>query len=250
MKTERVVLALIVVLIMTSLACRLVNNLPENIGGVVRGSGNVVTEERPVSGVSRVELTGIGDLQVTLGDQESLTIEAEENLIPLISTEVRGNTLTIGTERNQNLLPTEPIRYYLTVPSLESVSISGLSNVNLPDLSADSFQIEISGAGNATIDSLQAGSLDVALPGLGGLEIHGGQVPDMRVVISGAGNFNAPDLQTARASVDISGMGSTTLRVSEQLDASISGSGSVKYYGNPSVNQSVSGLGRVEKLGD
>ena len=66
----------------------------------VRGSGDVVTETRAVSGFDQVSLSGQGELIVTQGDQESLEIEAEDNIIAVIETEVRGNTLYIGIKEN------------------------------------------------------------------------------------------------------------------------------------------------------
>jgi hypothetical protein len=55
----------------------------------VRGSGNVVEETREVSGVSGVELATLGTLHVEIGESESLRIEAEDNLLEYIETDVR-----------------------------------------------------------------------------------------------------------------------------------------------------------------
>jgi hypothetical protein len=48
----------------------------------------------------------------------------------------------------------------------------------------------------------------------------------------------------------ISGMGSATVWVDKELDASISGAGSVNYYGDPSVQEQISGAGDVKGLGE
>jgi hypothetical protein len=45
-------------------------------------------------------------------------------------------------------------------------------------------------------------------------------------------------------------MGSATVWVDKELDASISGAGSVSYYGNPSVQERISGAGDVKGLGE
>jgi hypothetical protein len=86
----------------------------------VRGSGNVVEETRPVSGVSGVEIATIGDVIVQLGDEESLRIKAEDNLLKYFETQVRGGTLRISTSpRTINLRPTKPVIFFLTVKELE-----------------------------------------------------------------------------------------------------------------------------------
>jgi hypothetical protein len=251
MKTTQKILVLITLLILAALACQLTNQANFNSSEqFVKGSGTVVSEPRPVSGFTKVELAGIGELEVTLGDQEALTITAEDNLLPLITTEVIGNTLKIGIVEGKMPSPTHPISYDLTVRSLDAIAIPGLGNVHVPVLKADRLQVDIPGAGNLVIDDLQADSLRVNQPGAGSLKIGGGQVPDVEITIPGAGNFEAPDLQTARAVVTIPGLGSATLRVSDTLTATIPGAGSVRYYGNPTVSKNISGLGQVEKLGD
>ena len=56
--------------------------------GMVRGSGDIETEERDVSGFDEVYLSGIGNLIVTQGEEESLVIEADDklpSLIPVLS---------------------------------------------------------------------------------------------------------------------------------------------------------------------
>lgn len=254
MKTKRFWLGLIAAaLVLSTLACQLAYNVdsgPISIGGrTVRGSGTLATEERSVSGFSAVDLASIGHLVIEVGDQEGLRIEAEENLLEYIETNMRGRTLVIGTRRGVNLNPRESISYYLTVTSLDSISVSGLGDVDAPGLEADRFSVEISGSGDVNIDSLAAGQLRVGISGLGSLDIDAGQVDDQDVEISGAGDYNASELESSTAEVDISGLGSATLRVSDRLEANISGGGSVRYYGNPSVDKNVSGLGRVEQIG-
>ena len=51
--------------------------IDDSAGDVVVGSGTIVTESRPVAAVQRVVLTGEGDVIITQGDEESLTIETE-----------------------------------------------------------------------------------------------------------------------------------------------------------------------------
>ena len=251
MKTRRFWLGMLAAtLLMSTLACQVAFNAGSNpitIGGrTVRGSGTLATEERRVSGLSAVDLGSLGHLVIELGDQEMLRIEAEENLLEYIETDVRGNTLEISTRRGINLNPREPINFYLTIQSLDSISVSGLGDVEAPGLEADEFSVEISGSGDVSLDSLVASRLRVDISGLGNLDIEAGQVDDQDIEISGDGDYNARDLESNTAEVDISGLGSAILRVSDHLEANISGGGSVRYYGDPSVDKNVSGLGRVE----
>ena len=236
--------------ILSTLACS------GNINGVnfgndpIEGSGNVVSEEREVSGFSRLELAGLGKLVVEFGEEEALTVEAEDNLLPYIETEVRGQRLVIKMQEGISINPTESITYYLTVVELDSVEVSGLINAILPEITTTDFTLDISGGGDVDIAGLYAARLTVNISGLGDVTVDEGEVTDLVVDISGGGSFKAGDLESEYAEVEISGLGSATLRVSKRLEVKISGGGSVEYYGSPSVDSDISGVGDVEKLGD
>ena len=83
-------LAAIAVVALLLSACNFV------VPGAVVGSGKIVSESRPVSGFTKVDLTGYGDLTIDVNGSEALTIEGDDNIVPLVTTEVRGDTLHIG----------------------------------------------------------------------------------------------------------------------------------------------------------
>jgi hypothetical protein len=59
------------------------------------GSREVLWEQREVGDFDRVVFSSIGELSIVQGDTESLTIQAESNVLQRIVTEVRGNVLHI-----------------------------------------------------------------------------------------------------------------------------------------------------------
>jgi hypothetical protein len=216
--------------------------------GVVRGSGDVVEEERPVTGFSEVVLAGIGDLSIEIGETESLRIQAENSLMAYIQTEVHDGTLTIRTR--DNLRPKRPIRFYLTVKELDKLMLSGLGDIRASDLEASHFAVRISGVGDIDIGELDAKRLDVIISGSGDLEIGGGQIAEQAIIISGTGDYRAGDVRSDVVEITTSGVGDATLWATECLDVQTSGSGSVSYYGSPRVDFSRSGTGSLESLGD
>ena len=218
----------------------------KNTLGHVTGSGNVASEQRDVGDFDAVTLSGVGRLNITQTGSESLTIEAEDNILPLLTSEVQGHRLVLGAEPGAHFTPKKPIRYTLTVKELRDIRISGAGNVEVPALGAPSLRLEISGAGNMTVTGLAADLLEVTLSGAGNLTCAG-EVRDQEVRISGAGSFNAEDLPSVTASATISGTGSAHVRVSERLDVRVSGVGSITYRGNPTVRKSVSGVGHISQ---
>lgn len=217
----------------------------------MQGSGNVVTEVREVRDFNEVHLTGSGTLTVEQGDEESLTIEAEDNVIPEIETEVRNHILTIGYRHNRfgPMHPMRPIKYNLTVRHLNCIRSSGSANMRMPSLRTDRLEIHISGSGNAELGNLIADELSTRISGSGQFDVVG-EVPMQDVRISGSGDYRARDVQSKDVEVTVSGSGRAEVRASRQLAVRISGSGDVEYIGSPNVVRRITGSGRVTKISD
>jgi hypothetical protein len=215
---------------------------------VVRGSGDVETESRSVNGFDQVSLNGQGKLILKQGEQEALEIEAEDNIIAVIETEVRANTLHIGTKANTTIRPTEPVRFYLTMIEIASLEISGSGNMVADNVTTDRLTLQINGSGDISIDSLSAASLIVDINGAGDVEVAG-RATGQAIEISGSGNYRAADLESEAVDVGVNGAGETTVWASQTLDVEISGSGNVNYYGSPAASQDINGSGEVNSLG-
>jgi hypothetical protein len=191
----------------------------------VRGSGTLASEERSVSGFDEVALEGIGELVIDVGGTESLTIEAEDNLLPLLTSEVRGSTLELGAQ--EAMSPTRPITYTVGAAVVEGVSVSGIGEVVVPNLACESFTVDLSGTGTYDV---------------------GGECDQLELSISGSGDFDGEDLAVAIASVSISGSGDAIVNATDQLHVSISGSGNVAYVGDPVTDVDIDGAGDVRQL--
>jgi hypothetical protein len=216
----------------------------------IRGSGNVVTDERDVSGFDSVILSGYGRVIITQGDEEALMVETDDNLMQYIETKVSGRTLEISfTEEKTIVDPSESIIFRLSVIDLTALATSGAGSFEIDALDADRLVVDVSGAGDIGIGSLNATDLVVIVNGAGNVELAG-QVETQRIEVNGLGNYNAPDLRSQAASVDINGAGNVTMWVLGTLDVTISAAGNVEYYGSPTVTQDISGVGKVTSQGD
>ena len=245
-----IALAPIAVLLMaSSLACCFSAPSIPGFWRTARGSGHVVEETRSVHDFTGVRLAGIGNLYIELGGEESLRLEAEDNLIPHLEIAVKGSTLEIGTEPGVDLRPTEPVNFYLTVTELDSIGVSGSGGVEARSLEINSLSVSVSGSGDVEIGTLEASDLTVRVSGSGDVTISG-EVNEQDVTISGSGTYKAGELESSRAGVRVSGSGSATVQVSDYLDATVSGSGSVHYIGSPTVESSTSGSGSIQQIND
>ncbi|MEM7128624.1 MAG: head GIN domain-containing protein [Chloroflexota bacterium] len=239
---------------------------------IITGSGNVITDERPVDGFDSIDLSTAGDLTIIQDERTSLVLKGEDNIIERVETIVRGNRLIIRN-RSRGIMTlfrnTRPIEIIVSTPTLEDVSVSGAGDIYAEALKTDKLEISISGAGDIQIDELESERIDVKISGAGDfdinelttdvleLEISGagdidlaGRANRADFTVNGAGDITADDLRVDVADIRVSGAGSVDAWVRETLDVRISGIGGVNYYGNPQVEQSISGMGDVESLGD
>lgn len=214
----------------------------------IHGSGTLKTETREVSNIERISLEDIGDLTIVQGDKEGLTVEADDNLLQYIETNMRGRELELKLKDGYQVSSDSTIRYKLTVKNLNRVSVAGAGNVTAEKLKVGDLALNVAGAGNVDIADLQAGDLRAEMSGSGNFNLKG-KVDSQDLTINGAGNYTAGDLESKTAKVTINGAGNVTLWAVDDLNIRISGFGDVKYYGSPDVTQSITGGGGVKSLG-
>jgi hypothetical protein len=212
----------------------------------------VVTEDRPVSDFNRVSLIGVGDVIITQGEEESLTVRADDNLMQYIKTEVKNGTLILGFSdevKNKIVRPSEGIKFHLSVKQVAGLDVSGAGDINASSLDADRLEIVVGGAGDVNIGSLTAEELVVRIRGAGDAELAG-KVVEQDVEINGAGDYRAAKLESQTAIVEINSAGNATIWATDTLDVRISGPSTVEYYGDPQVTKNISIVGRLVSLGN
>ena len=171
-------------------------------------------------------LKEIGNVTLRQTGKEALKVEADDNILPVLTSKVVKGVLEISVEDRTNLKPKTPIRYTVEVKSLNGLTLSGAGNIKAEDVQTSKLAVTASGAGNVSVK---------------------GRADDLAVTVSGSGNMNGEALQTKQATVTLSGVGNAVVRVSDALEATISGVGSVQYIGSPQVRKSVSGVGSIRQ---
>lgn len=216
------------------------------IGSGGTGSGNVINETTKVSGFNQVALDGIGTLIITQGNTESLTIEAEDNIIPYIKTTIKDNMLKISYDVSTPT-PIKPVKFHLTVKNISSIDISGAGKLSADNLSTDSLNLFVNGAAEGNLANIQLKSLVLTISGAGKINASG-NTATQTINMNGAGEFNAPSLISQSTTITINGAGKATLNANKTLNAIINGAGQVNYFGNPQITQKINGLGKINHL--
>jgi hypothetical protein len=191
----------------------------QSAGGAVVGSGTLRSETRSVQGFDSVDLAGTGTLEVRQTGAESLVIRTDDNVLPLIRSDVSGGVLHLGPKDNTSITTTD-LTYTLTVKALKSLTRSGSATI--------------------TASEIRASGLSIVLQGAGGVQIAG-QADSENVSLNGAGDYDASNLAVRTATVELNGAGQAMVRASDSLTATINGAGQVRYFGNPSVTHNGGG---------
>jgi hypothetical protein len=193
--------------------------------GNVTGSGTMKLEKRDVPAFSAVSISGAYDVEIVVQKEQSLEIEGDDNLLPLIKTEVKNGVLSVNNDKSFSTR--KALRLRISVPNLDAITTSGASEFTVTNVKSDEFNIEASGAGHIQIS---------------------GETKALEVGMSGAVNLDARELKAEKVNVTSSGAASADVYASEELRASVSGAGNVDYYGDPkSVTEDTSGAGSISK---
>lgn len=190
---------------------------------VVEGNGKTVSEVRTIGAVTEAKIDGAFHVTIALGQGASLVLEADENILPLIKTEVSGERLRIFPDGSFSTRTAVKVK--LSLPKLFALSTAGSSTIAASGFDQESFEIHLSGSSKVTL---------------------AGKVHTFAGTLSGAGNLNAEPLDADAVSIDISGAGRCSTTAHRSVAAEVSGAGVIAVHGNPRQRSThVTGAGRV-----
>jgi hypothetical protein len=216
------------------------------------------SETRNIENFDKINFKDFGTLVLSQGEHEALTIEASEELLAELESEVNNGTLTLGLAGDwfdrigkaiSTLLSSEDrkVTYHLTVVDLRKISISGQCKLTCTSLETEALQVNISGLSTMNFSQLDCDQLNLNISGRGEFSAAG-RATEQTLKISGSGDIHTTELACERARISISGQGNATIRAEEELDITISGMGQINYYGRPRLRQTISGMGKAKRL--
>ena len=212
-----------------------------------KANGKMTTETRSVDAFTKIEVQGEGDVylyQITKETSPSIEIEASENIMDRIKTDVKNGKLIIDSDCIRG---NEKMNFTIYVSDLSAMSISGSgSATTMTPFTVNDLDLEIDGSGDMDMD-VTGDNMTCDISGSGDIKLNG-SANDLDIKIDGSGDIHAYDLETQDCFIDISGSGNCEVFVNGELDVKISGSGNVYYDGTPtSFNTDISGSGDVNK---
>lgn len=222
-------------------------------GGLIctKPNGEIVTEEVSLESFSRIELQMEAEVYITQGDESSVRIEASDNIMNILVTNVSKDELTLRTERSECIRGKSDVKFYVTTPDVEAITLSGSGFiVNETALTGSELDITLSGSGDIDLSDLDYSSSYMNISGSGKITIDEFVVTDLEAKTSGSGKTTISDLNASNVSMRVSGSGSMNFdgENAERLDATIGGSGKLYAFDFPAerVEINVSGSGDCE----
>ncbi len=214
----------------------------------IDGNGIVVSEQRLVTEFYGVENTTSFDVEIIADTAFSVEVTADENILALISTSVRGENLIIDAHYNM-CFNTGYVLVEIHMPILERIELNGSGNMDILDFDCDYLEVENSGSGNIDMTGIYATStVDIRVEGSGNVSISG-KARRGDYTVSGSGSIYADDLLVDECYAVNSGSGNIYCFAYLLLDATVDGSGDIIYSGSPDVvRKTVNGSGTVRSI--
>ena len=235
----------------------------------VTGSGRAATENRPSGVFDSIRDTGCADIVVRVGPAPSVQVQADDNVIPMISTSLSGGVLSIGSKGG--FRTADAPKVIVTLPHLARLDLAGSGDVQCSGVaggrlvltiagsgdlkaegSADALELQLRGSGDADLSALSVRELRLSESGSGDVHLRMPQGRDVAIESSGSehidisgsaenlyfsssgdGDLNAAGLIAKHVVIRSRGSGDARVYATESLEANLSGSGDTRYRGNP-----------------
>ena len=215
--------------------------------GQVNGNGNVVTDERHVSqDFDHVKGAAGIDVYLTEGTENKIVVEADENLLDIIETEIHNGKLTI--KATENIGKSKAKKVHVTFTNLSAISASSGADV-IGNSVVKSETITLDASSGADLE-VEVFSKEVYAETSSGADIKvTGKATRLIAEASSGSDLNAKNLLVLNCRADASSGADITVNVKDKLTVEASSGGDVRYYGNPTAVTKKDGVsGGVHKM--
>jgi len=202
-------------------------------------STNVTTTNFSASGVSQLDVSNLFKVYVSFSEtEESVQVEANENLHSLIEMSQSGSKLIVGLQRNTSISGAPVLNVYVKTSTIENITAEGAAGVEFENtLNGGRLDLDFSGA------STFKGSLNVDefisyLNGASKMSISGNS-NSFDVKANGASEMTGFGFQCNSLKADLEGGSNISLTVNQKLDVSASGASKIYYKGSGVIENQV-----------
>lgn len=187
-------------------------------------------EDRTVKSFTKVSLSGGIDLTIEQGNSKTISVEASDNAMEYLVTEVKNGTLKIYFDKN--IRRVKKAHVFISVDDLEKISASGGSDIESKGkLKFDKLAIHSSGGSDIELE-LEVRHLDCHTSGGSDVDLDG-SAETLDLHASGGSDFKGFNFKTKEAKVSASGGSDSNVYASESIEVRASGASDVNFKGDP-----------------
>ena len=203
----------------------------------IRASDEVTTLDYSIPDYSKIKVSNAFNVYVTFSEtEESVRIEANENLHNKIIVKRDGNALIIRLKKLTNVRGNATLNAFITTNNIAEFDMGGASSLTLENpWNVQNGIIELSGASDFTGEVL-ADRLELDLGGASTTNIFG-NVGSMYADLSGSSDIRDFDLSVERLNIEMSGASEAYLSVSQLIDIEASGASELNYKGAAEIGR-------------
>ncbi|MUU77582.1 head GIN domain-containing protein [Winogradskyella endarachnes] len=221
-------------------------NFSMNLGTGIDGNGNVINVDRSISSdFENIKVSQGLDLYITQTDNVALTIEADENLMDLIMTDVENGTLRIYTTENIRRATSRKI--LLNVEHISSIKATSGSDVfSTNTIVAENLQLNCTSGADIKL-AVKTNFLECSSTSGSDIKLSG-ITNNFKASATGGSDINASDLKAKSSNAKATSGADISLNTSESLIAKATSGGDIRYSGNPEkVEKSDTSAGSIRK---
>lgn len=214
----------------------------------IKGTGYLVVHDRQAEQpFTRVSVQQSITLYISQGKTEGITVEADDNIIPYIKTEIKDGQLNVFLDPEVIVRRYTAMNVSVSMPVITDINVTAAGRLEGSSLfTVNKLEIVASGAGNVKLE-VKGSEVDVEASGAARLELKG-EVEHVDLEMSSASTLKAWDLRVKDCDAEISGAAKAEVAISGWLEAEISSAGILIYDGNPLITkQNVTGRGALVK---
>jgi hypothetical protein len=195
----------------------------------LKGSGNVIKEIREAESFNQINIDGIFNIHLSQGEKEAIEVEADDNLLKYVKTDIRNGVLSIDFTYSKGIQKSTKLNIYITLTDINQLELGGIGNVSC-------------------LTDLHLNKLKLINSGIGAINLKG-KASEVYMKNSGIGKIKATEFEVAYLKVKASGIGTVRVNATKELSVSLSGVGSVFYSGEPELKDiNISGIGKFSQI--
>lgn len=212
-------------------------------------NNKVTTMQATYSDYDMIDASSAFTVYVTFSDvEESIEIEANENLHKYIEVKKENDVLKIGLERNVSIHGSATLNAYITTRNVSGYAASGASRFIVENtIEAEDINIYLSGASRFT-GQVAASNLYTDISGASVMDVDGFS-NIFEAEASGASVIRDYGFETNSLIADLSGASSMYVSVEDEIKVEASGASSLHFKGSAVItHQDISGASSVKAM--